>query len=81
MMVVSDGTVVVMGVTCFLWIAVLVSWIACCSRCGCVPMNCQFVESDCLQFGGRDKLVVVPILVNCSVDRRRMVFVAILLGE
>ena len=76
---ISDGTMVVVGVTCFLWIAVLVLWITRCGRCGCVPMNCQFVGFDCLQFGGRDKLVVVPILVNCSVDRRRRVLVAILL--
>jgi hypothetical protein len=79
--VTSDGTMAVVGVTCFSWIAVLVSWIVCCGRCGCVPMNCQFAELDCLQLGGRDKLVVVPILVNRSVDRRRMVLVAILLED
>ena len=44
-------------------------------------MSCQFVGFDSGRSCGRGTLVVVPILVSRSVGSRRMVFVAIRLGE
>jgi hypothetical protein len=79
--VIFDGATAAVGVTCFLWVVVVVWWITCCGQYECAPMNCQSVESDFERACGRSTPVVVPILASRSVGSHRGMFVAIRLGE
>ena len=57
-------------------IAVLVSWIKRCSRCGCAPVISRFVDFDFGPTCSLDMLVVVPTPPNCSVESRYTVLIA-----